>query len=294
MMRRIVYLLIFLFSSQAVQAQLVSWRDVLNLETATPDYHIPFGADSLQYGELWLPGSEAPHSSVIMIHGGCWLAMYPGVELMNAVAEDLSSKGFAVWNIDYRRIGHPGGGYPGTFLDVANGADEFIRIAEKFNLPKDRIIAAGHSAGGHLATWLAIRPQLSTESELYTENPIRIDAVVSLAGINDLERYALYGASPCGRNTVEQLIDAENRKSPYHDTSPSEMLPLSVPLVEISAAFDEPVPPFLGYHFVNEIVQAGGSAEHILLQNAGHYEMIYPPSSEWESVLEVFETILDR
>ena len=292
MMRRIVYLLIFIFSSQSVQAQLVSWRDVLKLENAKPDHHIPFGTDSLQYGELWLPGSEDAHTSVIMIHGGCWLAMYPGVELMNAMAEDLSSRGFAVWNIDYRRIGHPGGGYPGTFLDVANGADEFIRIAETFNLPKDRIIAAGHSAGGHLATWLALRPQLSTESELYTENPIHIDAVVSLAGINDLERYAHYGASPCGKDTIEQLIDAENRESPYHDTSPSEMLPLRVPLVEISAAFDSPVPPFFGYHFVNDVLQTGGDAELILLQDAGHYEMIYPPSREWNTVLEVLETIL--
>ena len=291
-MKRIVFLLIFLISAQLVHAQLVSWRDVLDLETTKSSHHIPFGTDSLQYGELWLPGSEDAHTSVIMIHGGCWLAMYPGVKLMNAMAEDLSSRGFAVWNIDYRRIGHPGGGYPGTFLDVANGADEFIRIAETFNLPKDRIIAAGHSAGGHLATWIALRTQLPVESDLYTENPIHIDAVVSLAGINDLERYAKYGASPCGEKTVEQLIDAANRNDPFADTSPSELLPLHIPLVELSAAFDSPVPPFFGYHFVNDVLQTGGDADLILLQDAGHYEMIYPPSREWNIVLEVFETIL--
>lgn len=293
-MKHTFFLLIFLLTFQSVNAQLVSWQDVLELETAAPDHHISFGPDSTQYGDLWLPDDRDAHTSVIMIHGGCWLAIYPGVELMNAMAEDLSSRGFAVWNIDYRRIGHPGGGYPGTFLDVASGADMFRSIADEFNLPKDRIIAAGHSAGGHLATWLALRRQISPESDLYTENPIDIDAVISLAGINDLERYARYGASPCGEKTIEQLIGLENRSEPFTDTSPSKLLPLDIPLVEISAAFDSPVPPFFGYHFVNDILESGGEAELILLQDAGHYEMIYPPSDEWKTVLEVFETILDQ
>lgn len=293
-MKHTFFLLIFLLTFQSVNAQLVSWQDVLELETAAPDHHISFGPDSTQYGDLWLPDDRDAHTSVIMIHGGCWLAIYPGVELMNAMAEDLSSRGFAVWNIDYRRIGHPGGGYPGTFLDVASGADMFRSIADEFNLPKDRIIAAGHSAGGHLATWLALRRQISPESDLYTENPIGIDAVISLAGINDLERYARYGAFPCGEKTIEQLIGSENRSEPFTDTSPSKLLPLDIPLVEISAAFDSPVPPFFGYHFVNDILESGGEAELILLQDAGHYEMIYPPSDEWKTVLEVFETILDQ
>jgi len=293
-MKRNLFLLIFLFSMQSVQAQLISWRDVIELETPAPDYHISFGSDSLQYGELWLPNDQDAHTSIIMIHGGCWLAMYPGVELMNAMAEELSSRGFAVWNIDYRRVGHSGGGYPGTFLDVAKGADEYILLADQFNLPKDRIIAAGHSAGGHLATWLALRNQIPAESELYDKHPIRIDAVISLAGINDLERYARYGASPCGENTVEKLVNAENRKNPYSDTSPSKLLPLKVPMVEISAAFDSPVPPFFGYHFVNDVLGNSGRAEQILFKNAGHYEMIYPPSKEWKIVLKVFETILDQ
>jgi len=293
-MKHTFFLLIFLHIFQSLNAQLVSWQDVLELETAAPDHHISFGPDSTQYGELWLPDDRDAHTSVIMIHGGCWLAIYPGVELMNAMAEDLSSKGFAVWNIDYRRIGHPGGGYPGTFLDVANGADTFRDIADEFNLPKDRIIAAGHSAGGHLATWLALRHQISPDSDLYTENPIGTDAVISLAGINDLEQYARYGATPCGEKTIEQLIGSENRSESFTDTSPSELLPIDVPLVEISAAFDSPVPPFFGYHFVNDILESGGEAKQILLQDAGHYEMIYPPSDEWKTVLEIFETILDQ
>ncbi len=293
-MKHAFFLFILLFSVQSVHAQLVSWNDVLELETTAPDHYISFAPDSAQYGELWLPDDQVAHTSVIMVHGGCWLAMYPGVKLMNAVAEDLSNRGFAVWNIDYRRIGHHGGGYPGTFLDAANGADIFRSIANKYNLPADRIIAAGHSAGGHLATWLALRHQISPESDLYIENPIKIHAVISLAGINDLQRYADYGASPCGENTIEKLVDSENRKKSYTDTSPSELLPLDIPLVEISGAFDSPVPPFFGYHFVSSIMESGGQAKQILLQSAGHYEMIHPSSEEWTTVLKIFETILDR
>jgi len=280
--------IVLLPSADLYSQELISWQDLLNTETTRDFERVQVGADSLQFADLWLPDGEAPHPVAIVIHGGCWQSMYPGVALTNPMAEELAENGFAVWNIEYRRLGHDGGGYPGTFLDVANAADHLQNIAADYDLDLERVIAAGHSAGGHLATWLAARENISPESPLYAEQPLKIDRVISLAGINDLENYADYGASPCGHQTVEQLVDIENRPKPFADTSPSELLPFHAEHIEIVAAFDAPVPPFLGRNFVKQADEKGAQTELILQPEAGHYEMTAPGTDEWQQVLSIF------
>lgn len=293
-MKKLLFLFCFLIVSESLHAQLLSWRDIIQEESAKPTSRFSYGPDSLQFGELWMPDDESPHTTVIMIHGGCWLNIYPGTELMDLIAEDLSQNGFAVWNIEYRRLGHDGGGYPGTFLDAANGADYIREITEDYDLSLDRVIATGHSAGGHLAGWLASRKKISEESPLYSEDPIEIDGVISLAGINNLEMYANYGSAPCGDQTVEKLVDIEERgEDAYLDTSPVELLPLGIPFIEVNAAFDSPVPPFFGYQFIQAAKRAGDPAQHILLTNAGHFEVIQSGTDEWQKVRSLFESILD-
>lgn len=288
----LVPFLLILFTADSLHAQLISWRDLIEGDLPQPTERIWYGTDSLQFGDLWLPEDE-PHTTVILIHGGCWLSAYPGVEMMNQMAEELRTEGFAVWNLEYRRLGHEGGGYPGTFLDASDGADFLKVIAPDYGLNLDRVIATGHSAGGHLATWLAAGKNIDRESELYNTNPIDIHAVISLAGINDLERYANYGSSSCGENTVERLVNLEERgENAYIDTSPVNLLPLGIPFIEIVAAFDAPVPPFFGNHFINAAKEAGDDATLILQPNASHFEMIAPWSEEWDEVLNHFKTIL--
>lgn len=293
-MKKLLFLFCLLSVSDSLHAQLLSWRDIINEDVSELTARISYGSDSLQFGELWMPDDESPHTTVIMIHGGCWLSIYPGTELMDLIAEDLSQNGYAVWNIEYRRLGHNGGGYPGTFFDAANGADYIREIANDYNLPLNRVIATGHSAGGHLSGWLASRKNISENSPLYSENPIEIHGVISLAGINDLESYANYGSAPCGDQTVEKLVDLEQRvNEAYADTSPSEMLPLGIPFIEVNAAFDSPVPPFFGYQFIQSAKEAGDLAQHILLEKSGHFEMIHSGTDEWEEVRSLFDTILD-
>lgn len=288
-MKRIFFLLILLtICCKGLNAQLLTWQDIMKAETVSPTQFISYGPDSLQFGELWIPDRE-PVATVIMIHGGCWLSQYPGTKLMHMIAEDLRNHGFAVWNLEYRRVGHEGGGYPGSFLDIANGADHLREVAEEYSIPLERIIAAGHSAGGHLAAWLASRLNIPQSSPLYMSNPIPVGSVISLAGINDLRRYEDYAASPCGERTIERLVDLDERgERAYLDTSPSELLPLSIPLLEVSAAFDEPVPPFFGFRFSQKAVEAGDKAEHLLLTQSGHYEMIHSKSDEWKKIRSHF------
>jgi len=285
----LILIFIFFLLPDSMIAQLVTWRDIIESELPEPTARIHYGEDSLQFGDLWLPKNSEPHTTIILIHGGCWLSIYPGVELMHLMANELRNHGFAVWNIEYRRIGHDGGGYPGTFLDVAKAADFLQTIAEEYGLNLNRVISSGHSAGGHLASWLSVRKNIPSNSVLYSPNPLHVHKVISLAGINDLERFGSYGSSSCGRDTIDNLVDKKNRgDSAFRDTSPIELLPFGLPFVEISAAFDAPVPPFFGYHFVDTVKKGGDEAILILQTEAGHFEMIAPWSKEWKEVLEVF------
>lgn len=282
-------------ATEEVTAQLVSWRDLISAEVLPPDELIHFGEDSLQFGELWVPDSVNRKTAVVLIHGGCWLSDYPGVELMHPMANKLREEGFIVWNLEYRRLGHEGGGYPGTFLDVAEGADLLPSLLEERGLQVGRILVSGHSAGGHLATWLASRSTIPQESVLRREHPLQPDGLISLAGINDLEQYARYGSSSCGEKSVERLVDLVERGSDaYRDTSPAELLPLGIPYIEITAAFDAPVPPFFGRAFTEKARAAGDNVSLILQPEAGHFEMIAPWSSEWIEVVEQFILLAEK
>lgn len=291
MLKFIFSCLIFGIAADLQGQDLVNWRDLLDADVSASYQRIQVGADSLQFADLWLPDDpgDAKHPVVVLIHGGCWLGMYPGVALTHPMAEALAEEGFAVWNIEYRRIGHDGGGYPGTFLDVANAADYLRDIAPVYNLSLDNVITAGHSAGGHLATWLAARENISLDSELYNDDPLPVSRVISLAGINDLKRYAEFGSSPCGDQTVEKLVSFDERgDEAYSDTSPSNLLPFSAKHYEVVAAFDRPVPPFFGREFSIAVADSGGVSELILQSDAGHYEMTAPLTDEWKQVLQLF------
>lgn len=279
---------------EETRAQLLTWRQVVGRPIPAPDTVLAYGTLEHQFGELWLPQTtEGPHPVLLLIHGGCWLAELPGTDLMAEMADSLRAAGIAVWSIEYRRVGHPGGGYPGTFLDVANAADHLRTIASTFHLDLNRVVAAGHSAGGHLALWLAGRHHLPLESELRIGEPLRLRAVVSLAGIGDPERFDPGGAV-CGEKTAEQLVDLARRgkATAYLDTSPVELLPLGVPQVVLHGVYDAAVPPFYGYRYWERAVAQGDSVELRMIANAGHFEVIAPWTPQFSEVREIILSLL--
>jgi acetyl esterase/lipase len=140
----------------------------------------------------------------------------------------LARAGVATWTVEYRRIGDSGGGWPGTFEDVAAGTDYVRTLAERFSLDLSRLILVGHSAGGHLALWLAARQNLPRSSPLSSAAPLAIHGVVSLAGISDLRAFGLIRLLQCfggaaSRGTPEQVPER------YRQANPIELLPLRVP-----------------------------------------------------------------
>src|SRR5215471_13646928 len=179
MTRRLV--LIWVMFVAAAVAQERGPLELATAEVPAGARRIAYGTDALQFGELRVPATKGPHPVAIVIHGGCWLTKIPGldaravaVDNMRPMAAALADAGIAAWNIEYRRLGNPGGGWPGTFQDVARAADFVRALARENQLDPRRVIAIGHSSGGHLAMWLAARPKLTKTSALYMKDPLRL------------------------------------------------------------------------------------------------------------------------
>jgi acetyl esterase/lipase len=251
---------------------------------------IAYGKEPLQFGELRVPQTGGPHPLVIVIHGGCWIAKLGNMDEravaldnMRPLAAALSAAGFATWNIEYRRLGHAGGGWPGTFNDVSQAAD-FIRTLVSANrLDLTRVVAIGHSAGAHLATWLAARPRLSKDSELFVNDPLRITGVVSLDGPADLKATIPLQQPVCGSPVITNLIGGspEERPARYHDGSPIELLPIGVNQVFMAGRmFGDHAQPYR-----EAATRAGDEVEIVVLPAAGHFVFIDPDSDVWPLVL---------
>ncbi|HYF22860.1 MAG TPA: alpha/beta hydrolase [Caulobacteraceae bacterium] len=275
----------------ATPAKVLTFRELLQRPRGTADARIPYGADPLQFVDLWRPAGPGPHPVVVVIHGGCWRADLPGVELTDYMAEDLRRRGIAVWNVEYRRVGHPGGAYPGTFQDVGAAIDLLRAEAPRRGLKLDRVVAVGHSAGGHLALWAAGRSRLPAASPLRASNPLPIHAVVGLSAIPDLEAYGGDPADACGADTVEKLLGPA-RPGRYADTSPVELLPLGVPQVIVHGELERISPPSVGRAWVAKASAAGDRAELVVAPGAGHFEPIAPGAPAWEDVARRIEGLL--
>jgi acetyl esterase/lipase len=160
--------------------------DLEALPRREPDQRIAYGTESSQYGELRIPAGTGPHPLVILIHGGCFKASYGTAHYLGAMADVLKSEGIATWNVEYRRLGEPGSGWPGTYLDIGRAVDHVRVLAGKYHLDLGRVVVVGHSAGGHLAMWTAARRHLPKASALFVAEPLPVRGVVDLAGPVDM------------------------------------------------------------------------------------------------------------
>ena len=146
-----------------------------------------------------------------------------------------------MWNIDYRGVDRPGGGYPGTFQDAAAAADLLRDNAAKYRLDLSRVVAVGHSAGGHLALWLAARPKLPPTARCARADPLPIAHVISLGGLPDLEATAASPDNGCGTDVVARLVGT-GRADLYADTSVPRLFPLGVPQDLVNGREDAIIP----------------------------------------------------
>ena len=269
------------------RAEPASLDDYMKQAVQPPAAAFHYGPAPSQVAELFLPKGRGRHPVVVLLHGGCFLQKHQGFPQTSGLAADLAGRGYAVWNVEYRKLGEPGAGYPGTFQDVATAIDRLRDEAPKYGLDLSRVIAMGHSAGGHLALWAASRDKLPSGSPLRMTNPLKIGAVISLAGIGDLAGQGEIFALPCGNDTIDRLVDSAHRKQPFADTSPAELLPTGIKVVMVHGVFDPVLPPYTGRDYALKVRKAGDRAEVVTIPDAAHFDVVIPTTAAWKVVLGV-------
>lgn len=240
------------------------------------DFRIAYGPEPLQFGDLRLPDGSGPHPLVVVIHGGYWQAIY-NLTHAGHLCMDLARHGIASWNVEYRRIGDPGGGWPGTGDDVLRALAHVRELAREHPLDLDRVVVIGHSAGGHLAVW----------SSLHTEIPLR--GVVSIAGVVDMHRLAELGDD---HGLIARLLGGGPDEVPdrWEQASPRRHLPWPVRTVLACGTADVHWGP--NESTADAARAAGGDVELVPLPDAGHFEPVDPAAPEWGVVRGKIEELL--
>ncbi|MGH3065022.1 MAG: alpha/beta hydrolase family protein [Gaiellaceae bacterium] len=221
-----------------------------------------------------MPSARGPHPVVVVLHGGFWRARYDR-SLMDELCLDLSGRGLAAWNLEYRRVGG-GGGWPETFEDVAAGIDALADLDAPLDL--ERVAAVGHSAGGHLALWAAARPTLPKGAP-GAEPRVRVGRAVSQAGVLDLRLAAQL--SPSAQPTIALLGDPEKHSDRYELASPRERLPLGVRQLVLHGDQDTTVSVRIATSYATAAREAGDPCELVMLSATGHFEHIDARAAAW-------------
>ena len=239
-----------------------------------PERH-PYGRARSQYGELFVPAAGPPWPVAVVLHGGFWRAQY-GRKLTRTLCTDLAARGWAAFNVEYRRLGRlSGGGYPRTLDDVAAAVDHLAVMPAhgRGELDLARVVAIGHSAGGHLAAWLATRD----------EARVPVTAVVAQAGVVDLRLASELGLS---RGVVHRLLGGTPDSVPdrYAAASPAERLPLGVPALLTHGGRDDIVPPAMSERFAAAARAAGDEVDMVVEPGEGHFGHLDPENPLWRAV----------
>ncbi|HKJ56899.1 MAG TPA: alpha/beta hydrolase [Nitriliruptoraceae bacterium] len=244
---------------------------------------ITYGSAPDQFADLRLPsGVDGPAPVAIVVHGGFWRS-HRGLDMVAPLAEDLARRGWATYNLEYGRVGGRGG-WPTTLTDVAAGVDALAGLVADEPLDLDRVLAIGHSAGGHLALWAAARPHLPTGVPGAGPRVVPA-AVVSLAGVADLRAAA---ADDLGEGAAVEFLGGtpDEVDDRYDVASPADHLPLGVPQLLAHGDADEHVPLSHARAHRDAALAAGDDVTLLEFPGADHFPVIEPTSRVWSAIVE--------
>ncbi|HXZ32885.1 MAG TPA: alpha/beta hydrolase [Terriglobales bacterium] len=242
-------------------------EDILKLAPPPADARVAYGTDPNQFGEIRVPKTSGPFPVVMNIHGGFWRAQYNLAHAGHLCAA-LTTKGLATWNVEYRRVGNPNGGWPGTFEDVRNAYRFVSQLAQRYKLDSAKVAVMGHSAGGQLALCLAA-------------HEVSLKHVISLGGVVDLQQaWELH----LGNDAVVAFLGGKPSQVADHYREADPMR-LSVPRTTtqwlIHGAEDDVVPSVLSRNYAEQKKKHGEDVHYLEISTAGHFDLIDPRSRAW-------------
>lgn len=300
-MHMVLKVLALLFLSVgSLLAQRIQPADLWKRVVAAADHRLAYGQDALQFGELRLPKTKGPFPVVVLVHGGCWMDRLPNrdprdtsFEALRPLAAALAEAGVATWNVEYRRVGNPGGGWPGSFLDLAAAVDFLRSVARTYQLDLKRVVIVGHSAGGQLAQWIAARGQLTRASGVYVKNPLPVKAVVNVDGPPDLAAAQPIERNFCPVPGITDFMGGAPAEQPqrYREGSATALLPTGVPQTIVAGglllrAFD------LVSAYEAAATAKGDSVTVLRLEGSGHFDMLAPEGRYGKQVMEAIVALL--
>ncbi len=244
----------------------------LVLRSEMPPTSLPYGPHPDQVGDLRIPTGSGPHAVAMLVHGGFWRGPWRR-DLMDGLAIDLAKRGVATWNVEYRRSPN---GWHQALLDIATAVDHLANLAAEFPVDVDRVAVAGHSAGAQLALWAAGRARLPADSP-WAAPVVSPRLAVALAGVVDLNQAA---EDHLGDDAVEEFFGGR----PAANISPSDSLPVGVPLLVAHGTADDRVPVEYSRGFVARARAAGDAVEYLEFDQADHFVFTDHHSAEWDSI----------
>lgn len=260
-------------------------REVLSRPAPPPDDVLRYGPEPEHVADLRIPPeSTTPAPLILLLHGGFWRAEYDRTHL-GPLASALAEEGYVVCLPEFRRTGMPGGGWPGTFDDVALATDTLpALVAEAVPwVDRSRIVLVGHSAGGHLALWAASRHRLP-ESSPWRTDALATRGVLSLAGISDVDMCARLRLDDAA---AQELLGGEPNEIPdrYAVANPISLLPTGQRTLLLHGTDDAIVPPEMSRRYVETATVMGDDATLFSLDGVEHFGPIDPLSSAWPAVV---------
>ena len=256
------------------------------------DSRLAYGSDPSQFVELRFPKGSGPFPLLFVVHGGFWQSAYDLSHIGHLCAA-FASKGIITSSIEYRRIGNPGGGWPGTFQDISLATRNILqKMSNDSRFDRSSAAIVGHSAGGHLALWLAGSHRISKTSQLHNDQKPHLEGAISLAGVSDLR---LAWRQKLGHGIVTRLMGGtpDERPDRYNSGSPIELLPMGSNHVLVHGTDDDTVPISQSEAFVEKSEMLGDRSTLVKLEGVGHYELIDPESKAWPLVVRAVLSLLD-